>query len=80
MNFFTCLFIWYISIHHVKYLDKPIKCLEMIAKIKSVQKIYEIFFVFALIFENQTFFPNTSILTKNVFFGILKAEYQNVQT
>ena len=36
--FYTSPFIWYISIHHVKYLDKPIKCLEMRAKIKSVRK------------------------------------------
>ena len=39
----TSLFIWYISLHHLTYLDKPIKCLEMRAKIKSVQKINEIF-------------------------------------
>ena len=36
--FYIILFIWYISIHHVKYLDKPIKCLEMRANIKSVRK------------------------------------------
>ena len=29
------IFIWYISIHHLKYPDKPIKCLEMRANIKS---------------------------------------------
>ena len=28
-GFLTSLFIWCIFIHHVKYLDKPIKCLEM---------------------------------------------------
>ena len=32
--FNTRAFIWYISIHHVKYMDKPIKCLEMRPKIK----------------------------------------------
>ena len=64
--FNTSLFIWYISIHHVKYLDKPIKCLEMRAKIKSVRKINEIFFVFSPIFENRTFFPHSSMLTKNI--------------
>ena len=37
------LFSWYIFIHHVKYLDKLIKCLEMRAKMKSVRKINEIF-------------------------------------
>ena len=36
--FHTGPFIWYISIHQVKYLDKPIKCLEMRAKVKSVRK------------------------------------------
>ena len=33
---------------------------------------------FSHIFKNRTFSPNTSILTKNVFFIILKAKYQNV--
>ena len=37
------LFIWCISIYQLKYLDKLIKCLELRAKIKSVQKIHEIF-------------------------------------
>ena len=34
-------------------------------------------FVFSLIFKNRTFFPNISILTKNVFLDTLKAKYQN---
>ena len=34
-------------------------------------------FVFSLIFKNRTFFPHTSILTKNVFLVTLKAKYQN---
>ena len=41
--FKTSLFIWDITFHYLKYLDKPIKCLEMRAKIKSVRKINEIF-------------------------------------
>ena len=31
-----------------------------------------------LVFENWTFFPHTSILTKKDFLVILKAKYQNV--
>ena len=54
--FNTSLFIWYISIHHVKYLDKPIKCLEMRAKIKSVWKINEIFLcIFTYIWKLDIF-------------------------
>ena len=34
-------------------------------------------FVFSLIFKNQNYFQNTSILTKNVFLVTLKAKYQN---
>ena len=34
-------------------------------------------FVFSLIFKNRTFFPHSSILTKNVFLVTLKAKYQN---
>ena len=41
--FHTGSFIWDITFHNLKYLDKPIKCLEMTAKIKSVWKIIEIF-------------------------------------
>ena len=55
--YYTSPFIWYICIHHVKYLDKPIKCLEMRAKIKSVRKFSFVFsVVFSLICENRTFF------------------------
>ena len=77
--FLQNLFIWGISFHNLKYLDKPIKCLEMRAKIKSVRKIYKIFLCISLIFENWTFFTHTSMLTKNDFLVILKANYQNVQ-
>ena len=36
LNLFdTGSFIWGITFHNLKYLDKPIKCLEMRAKIKS---------------------------------------------
>ena len=41
--FNASLFSLYISIHNLKYLENPIKCLEMRAKIKSVRKINEIF-------------------------------------
>ena len=34
-------------------------------------------FVFSHIFENQTFFPHTSILMKNNCWGVFKAYYQN---
>ena len=47
--FFTGSFIWGISLHNLKYLDTPIKCLEMSVKIKSVRKIEEILLC--------TFFP-----------------------
>ena len=36
------------------------------------------YFVFSLTFQKLTFFPHTSILTKNVFLVNLKAKYQNV--
>ena len=34
-------------------------------------------FVFSLIFKSQTFFPHTSILTKNDFLVTLRAKYKN---
>ena len=44
LNLFdTGSFIWGITFHNLKYLDKPIKCLEMRAKIKSVRNINKIF-------------------------------------
>ena len=53
--FNTSLFIWYISIRLVKYLDKPIRCLEMKAKIKSVRKINEIFLcIFTYIYKSES--------------------------
>ena len=42
-NLAIFIFIWGITFHHLKYLDKPIKCLEMRAKIKLVRKINEFF-------------------------------------
>ena len=63
--FHTSPFIWYISIHLVKYLDKPIKCLEMRAKIKSARQINV---------ENMTFSPNSSILMKKCFFCYFKSQ------
>ena len=58
--FYTSPFIWYISIHHVKYLDKPIKCLEMRAKIKSVWKIFLCIFrcIFTYMWKSDVF-PHT---------------------
>ena len=44
LNLFnTCSFIWGITFHNLKYLDKLIKCLERRANIKSVRKIIESF-------------------------------------
>ena len=60
--FYIIIFIWGITFHNLKYLDKPIKCLEMRAEIKSV-RFYEIFLVISHIFKNRTFFPHSSILT-----------------
>ena len=56
---FVSLFMWYISIHHIQYLDKPIKCLKMRTNIKSkgISKILSSVFLF--IFENRTFFQHT---------------------
>ena len=41
---------------------------------KQSGKLMEFSFVFSLIFKNQTFFPYTSILTKNVFVGYFKSQ------
>ena len=35
-------------------------------------------FLYSFIFINRTFFPHTTIFTKNVCFGALKIKYQNV--
>ena len=70
--FDTGSFILDITFHNLKYLDKPIKCLEMRANIRSVRKINEFSFVFSLIFKNRTFFAHTSIFTKNAFLVISK--------
>ena len=63
---------WYISIHHVKYLDKPIICLEMRAKIKSVRKINEILLCFFTYIWKSDILPRTSIMTKNLFLSKLR--------
>ena len=72
-----CAHFWYISIHHVKYLDKPLKCLEMKAKIKSVRKNNEIFLCIFTYTWKSDIFSHTSILRKNVFWVTLKTKYQN---
>ena len=47
LNFYeffkTIIFVWYISIHHLTYLDKLIKCLEMRENIKSKWYIFQLF-------------------------------------
>ena len=76
---YTGSFIWSISFQNLKYLDKPIKCLEMRAKIKSVRTINEIFILFSFTFKNRTWFPHSSILMKNVFFGYFKCQISKCQ-
>ena len=45
-----------ITFHNLKYLDKPIKCVEMRAKTKSVRKISEILlYIFTYIWKSQIF-------------------------
>ena len=73
--YYTGSFIWGISFHNLKYLDKPIKCLEMRAKIKSVRKFNEIFLYIFTYIQKSDIFPHTSIFTKNVCLVIFK--YQN---
>ena len=81
LNLFdTGSFIWGITFHNLKYLDKPIKCLEMRAKIKSVRKINEIFLcIFTYIWKPAILSPYLNF-DKIFFLVILKAKYQNVQT
>ena len=51
---------------------------EMRTKIKSIPEMMRFSFVFSPICENRTISSHTWILTKKVFFCILKAKYQNV--
>ena len=71
--FYTSPFIWYISIHHVKYLDKPIKCLEMRAKIKSVWKIFLCIFrcIFTYMWKSDVF--HIPQFWRKRFFGYFKS-------
>ena len=72
--FNTSLFIWGISFHNLKYLDKPIKCLEMRAKIKSVRKINEIFLcIFTYIWKLDIFSTYLNFDEK-WFFGYFKSQ------
>ena len=72
--FYTGSFIWGISFHNLKYLDKPIKCLEMRAKIKSVRKINEIFLcIFTYIWKLDIFSTYLNF-DKKWFFGYFKSQ------
>ena len=54
--FDTGSFIWGITFHNLKYRHKPIKCLEMRTKIKSVWKIKKIFLcIFSYIWKSGIF-------------------------
>ena len=78
--FFTYSFIWGISYHNLKYLDKPIKCLEMRAKWKSVRKINEIFLcIFTYIWKLDIFstYPN---FDETWFFGYFKTQISKLQS
>ena len=78
LNFYgffnTSLFIWHICIHHVTYLDKLIKCLEMRANVKSVREINEIFLcIFTYIWKLYIFskYPD---FNEKWFFGFFKSQ------
>ena len=70
----TSLFIWYISNHHVKYLDKPIKCLEMRAKIKSGRTINEIFLCICTYIWKSDIFSTFLNFDKKYFFDYFKSQ------
>ena len=53
--FDTSFYLWYNSLLPVKYQNKPIKCLEMRTKIKSVQNINKIFLCIFILFETCSF-------------------------
>ena len=77
---FLWIFIWYISIHQIKYLYKPIKCLEMRAKIKSVRKMNEIFLcIFTYNWKSDIFstYPN---FDNKWFFGYFKSLFIKCHT
>ena len=77
LNFFnTNFYLWYNSLLPVKYWAKPIKCIEMRAKIKSVRKIYKIFLCIFTYIGKSDNLPHTPILTKNDFLVTLIAKYQ----
>ena len=78
--FNTSLSIWGISFHNLKYLDKPIKCLEMRAKIKSVRKINEIFLcIFTYIWKLDIFSTYLNF-DKKWFFGYFKSLFIKCNT
>ena len=70
----TSLFIWYISLHHVKYLDKPIKCLEIRAKMKPVWKINKIFLCIFTYIWKLDIFSTYLDFDENWFFGHFKSQ------
>ena len=70
--------IWGITFHNLKYLDKPIKCLEMRANIKSVRKINEIFLcIFTYIKKIWHFFHIPQFL-RIFFFGYFKSQISKI--
>ena len=71
--FHTGSFIWGITFENIKYLDKPITCLEMTAKIKSVWKINEIFLCIFTYFKKSDIFTIYLNFDVKCFFGYFKS-------
>ena len=70
----TGSFIWGITFHNLKYLDKLIKCLEMRAEIKPVRKINKIFLcIFTYIWKSDIFSTYLNFDEK-WFFGHFKSQ------
>ena len=77
LNFYvffnTSFFIWGFSFHNLEYLDKPIKCLEMRAKIKSVRKINEIFLCIFTYIRKSDIFSTYLNFDEKLIFGYFKS-------
>ena len=74
------IFIWGINFHNLKYLVKPINCLEMRAKKKSVRKINKIFFcIFTYIWKSDIFSTYLNFDEK-WFFGHFKSQISKCPT
>ena len=76
-SFDICSFIWGITFNNLKYLVKPIKCLEMRAKIKSVRKINKIILCIFTYISNSDISTTDLNFDKKCVLVILKAKYQN---